>query len=147
MLKVYESSIPGKIQYVGPEVDNVINSLQESWGQIEECNLFELRVILNELILNAVKHGSKEDFNKLVRIAVNISDGDHVSISIEDDGEGCDYKYLLNASAASCSDGDIFSLKETGRGLLIVKNLCDSLEFNKKGNIIKIEKRLVRAYI
>lgn len=143
-LKVYESSIPGNLNYVRSEVNNIIGFLQETWGTIEDCTLFELKVIINELLLNAVKHGNKEDNNKLVRIAAGIEKGDCAFIDIQDDGEGYDYECLIDKAERLCSESNILNLKETGRGLLIIKNLCDNIQFNEKGNRVIVEKKLVR---
>ena len=63
--------------------------------KLDDCVKFELKVILNELILNAIKHGNKNEFSKKVKISVSISKSGYVFFLIEDEGEGYDYKCKL----------------------------------------------------
>lgn len=133
--------MPSNIKNIGNTVKDVINFLQSAYGEIDKCVLFELRVILNELILNAVKHGNLEDETKYVSIKAFIVEGDKALIAIGDDGLGYDYRNVLYNSLNNniCNLSDI---KETGRGILIVKNLCEKIKFNKKGNMVCVIKKL-----
>jgi len=141
-LNVYRSSFFACIDQVGYQVDNILYWLEKTWGAVGECSLFEIKVILNELLSNAVKHGSK---NGYINISAHMGSDDFIFVEVEDDGEGYDYNGLLMSAERSSSCGDIFSLKETGRGLLIVKSLCNSLQFNKKGNKVAIRKELFKT--
>lgn len=112
---------------------------------VKENTLFEIKVILNELLTNAVKHGSKSDCSRYVKVSARIMDNCLFLLEVEDDGEGCDYKSTLHEAQNQCCCENIFDIKETGRGLLLVKNLCDSIQFNMKGNRVTIEKELFKA--
>jgi serine/threonine-protein kinase RsbW len=65
-----------------------------------------------------------------------------IILAVEDQGSGFNYSCFLDDS---CRNEDLYELndiKESGRGILIVKNLCDEIRFNKKGNRIIIVKRI-----
>jgi serine/threonine-protein kinase RsbW len=112
-----------------------------SYGQLNDCVEFELKVILNELIINAIKHGNNSDVSKKVKTSITISKSGFVFIIIEDEGEGYDYKCRVRNKDIAVNE-DFCDLKETGRGIVIVSNLCDKIKFNKKGNKVIVMKRL-----
>lgn len=141
---VYNCKIPGNINNVSCVVKDVVQCLQSVYGFIEECTLFELKVILNELILNAIKHGNKEDDSKFVKILVGLTKKDNAILLIEDCGKGFNYRCLMEMDQNDCIFDDICEMKETGRGILIVKNLSDRMKFNGKGNRVVIVKKLCR---
>mgnify|MGYP003905515287 CR=1 FL=1 len=125
-------------------VNDIIQSLQNMYGAIEECTLFELKVILNELILNAIKHGNKNDCSKYVKILAGLTKNDNAVVLVEDSGTGFDYNYILNEIEKCCELDDICNMKETGRGILIVKKLSNGMKYNYKGNRVIISKKLIR---
>jgi serine/threonine-protein kinase RsbW len=116
------------------------------YGPIEECTLFELKVILNELILNAIKHGNKNDCSKHVKILVGLTKNDNAVVLVEDSGKGFDHNYMLNKIENGCEMGDICNMKETGRGILIVKKLSNGMKYNYKGNRVIVSKKLSRKW-
>lgn len=143
-LNTFCCRIPGDINNISLIVRDVINYFEGFCGGIEECALFELKVILNELLLNAIKHGVKEDKSRYVRVIAAIRKDNSVFIMVEDEGSGCDYDIILKNENDCCSNPvyDLCDAKETGRGLLIVKNLCDRIRYNRKGNRVAVVKKL-----
>lgn len=146
-MKTYNCVIASDFNNICCTINDIINYLQEFYGHLDEGNLFEIKVILNELIMNAVKHGNREDSNKHVKIVSSVTKDGYAFFYIEDEGHGYNYNDVLvkNCPLQDC-DGffDICGVKETGRGMLIVKNLCDKVKFNEKGNKIVVMKKLVR---
>lgn len=142
--KIFNCKIPGNINSIKNVVKNVMNYLQDFYGSIDDCSQFEIKVILNELILNAVKHGIKEDDNKYVEVTAGITGDNCVFLVVEDEGDGYDYCHLLNIMRPQDETEDIFDVKEAGRGILIVKNLCDYMTFNEKGNKVTVLKKLCK---
>ncbi len=139
-----EKTIQSNIDLVGREVKEILRFINNSYNRhIEEDIMFELRVILNELMVNAVIHGNKNDLSKHVRISFGITDRNNVFFTVEDDGEGYDYKFLLDGLEESTRKIAFENLKDCGRGILIVKGLCEKMEFNKKGNRIFVMKQLL----
>ena len=122
-------------------VDNVLGYYSKLYGNIDDNTLFELKVILNELLLNAIRHGNKGDLNKNVAVAARVIKG-FAYLAIKDEGCGCKFDYLFNKHYDSSCAQTQYELKETGRGLFIVKSLCNKLKFNKKGNKVTVLKKL-----
>lgn len=146
-MKSFNTRIPCDIQQVGQVVGYILHNLDDRYGKLDECVSFELRLILNELVLNAIKHGNKCDIGKSVKISVGMLKDHHVVLAVEDEGEGYDYSTVYSCTGVTdciLDEDDIFSMKETGRGMLLVKNLCDRIKFNKKGNRVIILKKVCK---
>ena len=143
-MEIYNLVIGSNFSNICGAVNKIIDYLLVHYGKIDECSIFEIKVILNELISNGIKHGNMENSHKSVKIGTGITNGGYAFFLVEDEGEGYDYKNLFQKK---CSPEDIFNLedvKETGRGIMIVKNLCDRIRFNRKGNKVIVLKKLYR---
>ncbi|MCR4435195.1 MAG: ATP-binding protein [Clostridiales bacterium] len=142
-MKLFSCTISSDLSNIRGIVQNVLDFLETSFGEIEESNIFEIKVILNELILNAIKHGNHCESCKCVKITAGLTEDACVFFIVEDEGAGYDYTGILENSRAGAQDfGDLCNIKETGRGLLIIKSLCDKIKFNQKGNKVIVLKRL-----
>ena len=97
----------------------------------EGSNLF---VALNEAFINAVKHGNKNDPTKLIRVAAELSPKE-ACFTVEDEGEGFD----VQAIPDPCDPANLF--KSSGRGVLLIYNIMDEVEYNAQGNRVKMVKR------
>ncbi len=97
----------------------------------ENSNLF---IALDEAFVNAVKHGNKNDPNKLIRVGAELSPKE-ASFTIEDEGEGFDVKSIPDP----CDPANLF--KTSGRGVLLIYNIMDEVEYNAQGNRVKMVKR------
>ena len=97
----------------------------------EGSNLF---VALDEAFVNAVKHGNKNDPTKLVRIGAELSPRE-ASFTIEDEGEGFDVQTIPDPR----DPANLF--KASGRGVLLMYNIMDEVEYNAQGNRVKMVKR------
>lgn len=73
---------------------------------------------------------------------VCIREEDVLNITIKDQGNGFDVEKVLN-KRNDVSECEIFDLPECGRGLQIVRSLCDDISFNQRGNCITVKKRLL----
>jgi Anti-sigma regulatory factor (Ser/Thr protein kinase) len=117
-------------------VGEVISKLEDNLVSLEDPELFNIKVILNELLVNSIRHGCKSDINKAVSINCLIREDGRLVLRISDEGNGYDYCNILKQELC-----DVFSLdnnlKECGRGILIVRSLCENLNFNSKGNVIE----------
>ena len=142
-LRIYSSVIPARLNAVGATVKDIMTRLQDIYGEIGECIRFELKVILNELILNAIKHGSKCDCNKVVKVKIGIAAGHYIIVIIQDEGTGFDHNYIANNNRNAFT-GDCPEMKETGRGIMLVSNLCSRIRFNLQGNRVVVLKDLIQ---
>jgi serine/threonine-protein kinase RsbW len=101
----------------------------------EGSNLF---VALDEAFVNAVKHGNKNDPTKLVRVSAELSPTE-ACFTIEDEGEGFDVQTIPDP----CDPSNLF--KSSGRGVLLMYNIMDEVEYNAQGNRVKMVKRPERS--
>ncbi len=99
--------------------------------QPERSNLF---IALDEAFVNAVIHGNRNDRNKLVRITAELTTRE-ARFTIEDEGEGFD-----RASVPDPLDpSNLF--KTSGRGVLLIHNIMDEVQYNERGNRLTMVKR------
>lgn len=123
-------------------VGEIIDYLRKNIGNMDDGILFEIRVILNEVVSNAIKHGNKNNLDKNVKISSGITEDGFCYFIVEDEGEG-----FTKSDNQFCCTGivdydDLLNLKESGRGILIINSLCDKVKFNKKGNKVVILKKV-----
>jgi len=97
----------------------------------ERSNLF---VALDEAFVNAVKHGNKNDPTKLVRITAELSPHE-ACFTVEDEGEGFNVQDIPDP----CDPANLF--KTSGRGVLLIYDIMDEVEYNAQGNRVKMVKR------
>jgi serine/threonine-protein kinase RsbW len=97
----------------------------------ERSNLF---IALDEAFVNAVKHGNKNDPTKLVRITAELSSKE-ARFTVEDEGEGFDVEQIPDPRDPE----NLF--KSSGRGVLLIYNIMDKVEYNARGNRLTMVKR------
>ncbi|MBN2670006.1 MAG: ATP-binding protein [Bacteroidales bacterium] len=85
---------------------------------------------------NAVTHGNKLDASKNVYLELEVKH-DELIIDIKDMGDGFDYENLPDPTAPENIE------KPDGRGIFIISQLSDKLEFNEKGNEMRITFNIV----
>lgn len=95
-----------------------------------------LAIAVTEMANNAVIHGNKRDPHKNVHVTVTVS-GSEVCMTIRDEGKGFNPDTLSNPL-----DPENL-LRESGRGVFIVRSLMDELsyDFSKGGTQVTIVKR------
>jgi serine/threonine-protein kinase RsbW len=99
--------------------------------QIEQSNLF---VALDEAFVNAVKHGNRQDPEKLLRVTAELSAREAI-FTIEDEGEGFDVAEIPDPR----DPANLF--KSSGRGVLLIYNIMDEVEYSERGTRLKMVKR------
>lgn len=97
----------------------------------ERSNLF---IALDEAFVNAVRHGNKNDPTKLLKVTAELS-AREACFTVEDEGEGFD----VGAIPDPCDPENLF--KTSGRGVLLIHNIMDEVEYNAQGNRVKMVKR------
>lgn len=134
------SHVHEKIEFELPSdlalMNGVLEYLQERVAKLglirpERSNLF---VALDEAFVNAVKHGNKNDLNKLVKITAELSPKE-AAFTVEDEGEGFDIREIPDP----CDPENLF--RTSGRGVLLIYNIMDEVEYNAQGNRVKMIKR------
>jgi len=80
---------------------------------------------------NAIFHGNKLDPKKMVKIDFETTQNELI-VDIHDQGEGFDYANLPDPTLPENIE------KPDGRGVFIISNLSDKVEYNEQGNQMRI---------
>src|SRR5207302_1659187 len=99
-------------------VQIVSDHLSRSVG-LDEDSLHWVGVSVRESVINAIKHGNRNDSSKrvIVEFATDVTDhGPELSIRVLDQGEGFDPGKLANCLAPENV------LKSSGRGIFLIRN-------------------------
>jgi serine/threonine-protein kinase RsbW len=94
-------------------------------------DIFAVHLALEEAFINAIKHGNKMNPKKEVKIDYSVS-SNKVEISMTDQGKG------FNPEAVPDPRLGENLYKSEGRGLLLIQSYMDEVEFNKRGNCVRI---------
>lgn len=139
--KIYRGFIINDANVVCETVRVIVSYLENSLG-VSSDQSFDVKIILNELLQNAIEHGNLSNCDKKVYMDVCIRGEDVLNITIKDQGQGFDVDKVLKRKCDQ-TERDIMDLPECGRGLHIVRSLCDDISFNQRGNCITVKKRLL----
>lgn len=125
----YYGSVCSDLPTIKVFLDNVINKLTNI---IQNKDIiFDIKLILNELVINGALHGNHCMASKCVSVSLKIVDG-KVIIEVKDEGKGIDYDH-------KCYDPD--ELQCGGRGLVLVNGLSD--EFYIDNNRVVAIKNII----
>ncbi len=127
--------IPSLLERIPPFILEIIKKIK-SLG-ISEEELFNVRLSLEEALVNAVKHGNKMDAGLVVEVYLKVN-SDKLIIEVKDQGEGFDFKNLDDPTKEE-------NIKKTrGRGIFLIKNLMDEVRFKEGGSRIIMTKYFKR---
>ena len=114
----YNGSVCSDLGLIKSFLDEIMNKLNPiiDNGDI----IFDIKLILNELVINGVFHGNECEDTKCVNLSLQVRDG-KIIIEVEDEGEGINY---------DLSNYNPLDLKTSGRGLVLVRGLSDELIVN-----------------
>lgn len=118
-------------------VDPVVEQVMQAVREMKCVNGKEdaIELALAEALANAVVHGAKEDPSKIIECLVACDEQRGVLIIVRDPGEGFDPKGI-----PSCTMGEnLYS--NHGRGIFLINQLMDKVEFRKNGTEIHMVKR------
>jgi len=85
-------------------------------------------VAVRECVINAIKHGNRNDDRKRVHVEFTALDGDAgpgIAIRVRDEGGGFDPASLVDCRAPENL------LKGSGRGIFLIRSFMDELELHR----------------
>jgi len=118
-------------------VEPIVAQVMEAVREIKCADGKEdaIELALQEALANAVIHGAKEDPSKTVECLVACDEERGILIVVRDPGTGFD-----PAAIPSCTVGEnVYS--NHGRGIFLINQLMDEVEFRKNGTEIHMVKR------
>lgn len=93
------------------------------YAALSESESDDLAIVTTELVNNAIHHGNKNNPEKKVTITFLVNNS-RIEIRIKDEGKGFDPEKLKNPL-----DPENI-MRESGRGIFLIKYLMDNIEFN-----------------
>jgi serine/threonine-protein kinase RsbW len=112
------------IQVVEKHIDNICKEVavnKDYYGNI--------LIAVTEAVNNAIHHGNKSNPNKSVNVQADKSEKE-LSFRIQDEGDGFDYDNLPDPTDPANIE------KPHGRGVFLMKNLADDVDFEEQGKIV-----------
>jgi len=79
-----------------------------------------------EAVNNAIVHGNKMDFNKLIHLEADYENST-LTFVVTDEGEGFDYNNIPDPTSPENIE------KINGRGIFLIRQLADTVQFEKGG--------------
>lgn len=111
------------------KVPDFVKDIQEK-SHLEEDTTGNLMLLLSEAVTNAIVHGNKLDKKKKVEVEVQINSNKIVS-TVKDQGDGFD------PDAANNPLKEENLLKDSGRGIFLIKEISDSMDYLDNGTTIR----------
>jgi serine/threonine-protein kinase RsbW len=126
-------SIVSDLKSIRHAVDEVVGMLHQAGA--DASDIFDIRLCLEEALINAIKYGNNFDKTKKVVISFKLKDSS-LSLSVKDSGRGYNYKDVPDPT----TDENI--LRGSGRGVFLIKHLMDEVVFNETGSALTMVKHL-----
>ena len=131
---IIAQKLPSRLESIPQFLEVLIEKIKGS-AVLSEEELFNVKLCLEEAIVNAVRHGNK--LNPELSVEVIIEAGpDALTLKVINQGEGFDYSKVPDPTK-----GENF-LKTSGRGVFLIKQLMDKVDYFDCGRGIKMIKFL-----
>ena len=131
----FQFKIPCKSEAISDFLENVFTILERENHGIENLN-FRFELAAREMLANAIEHGclealengfSRKEIEILVVLKIK---KEEIVFSVKDCGKGFEW--------TNYDFDEMPNLEERGRGLKMVNNVVDRIEFNNSGNKITV---------
>lgn len=110
--------------------EKLINDVSEQF-QLPEDYYGNILVAVTEAVNNAIQHGNKSNPDKNIEVAFKKQDN-KLHFIIKDEGEGFDYENIPDPTDPANIE------KINGRGVFLMKNLADGVEFSENGKVVSL---------
>ncbi len=128
----FERTISSDLASGHQVLEDLLGRLQaEDW---DSRQMFGIRLALEEAVVNAIKHGNCLDCNKQGHVICH-STPEKLWIKVSDQGKGFNPEHVPD-----CTDADHIDCP-SGRGIMLMRNFMNRVEYNQKGNVVELEKR------
>ena len=90
-----------------------------------------IMIAVTESVNNAIVHGNKNEKSKNVDLKLTLENRS-IKFTVTDEGPGFDYANLPDPTAPDNLD------KPGGRGIFLMRHLCDEVAFSENGNVVEL---------
>ncbi|MDZ4850425.1 MAG: ATP-binding protein [Pirellulaceae bacterium] len=117
--------LPSDMEQGHVVIEELVQALEKSdW---EGRDLFQVRMAVEEGIVNSIEHGNKRDTTKFIQVEFKVSPT-FCFIRITDEGAG-----FCRSALRDCTDDDLLE-KPRGRGVHLIENLMSEVFYSECGN-------------
>ncbi|WP_420576613.1 ATP-binding protein [Ekhidna sp.] len=125
-IQIQIPSLPENIRIVESFIDNAKDQYQ-----LNDDIYGNIMIAVTESVNNAIVHGNQSDSKKNVLLQLALEKS-QIKFIIEDEGSGFDYNNLPDPTLPENLS------KPGGRGIFLMKNLCDEVSFKKEGRVAEL---------
>jgi len=123
------------LKNVIPFVEKVSKKILELTSMKEET--FRIKLVLEEAITNAMRHGNHLDARKNVKIKI-LANEFRILAEVTDEGEGFDF---LNVADPTIKEN---STRPGGRGVYLMREIMDEVKFYDGGRTVTMVKNFCK---
>ncbi len=99
--------------------------------KIQEDNFGNILIAVTEAVNNAIQHGNNLDPDKNIDLKFD-AESDKICFTVSDEGHGFNFDCLPDPTEPENIE------KPHGRGVFLMKNLADAVDFNDNGRQVKL---------
>jgi len=111
-------------------VESFIDNAKDKY-QLNDDIYGNIMIAVTESVNNAILHGNKGESTKNVTLKLELED--HIiKFMVSDEGLGFDFNNLPDPTSPANLD------KPGGRGIFLMKHLCDEIHFSKEGREVAL---------
>ena len=125
-IQIQIPSLPENIRIVESFIDNA----KEKY-QLNDDIYGNIMIAVTESVNNAIIHGNQSDTKKNVHLKLSLEKS-LIKFTVQDEGIGFDYDSLPDPTLPENIN------KPGGRGIFLMKNLCDEVSFREEGRIAEL---------
>ena len=109
-------------------VESFIDNAKEKFSLNDDI-YGNIMIAVTESVNNAIVHGNRKDSSKNVTLQLKVDDN-ILNFTITDEGEGFNFNQLPDPTSPENLD------KPGGRGIFLMKHLCDEVSFQDDGRAV-----------
>jgi serine/threonine-protein kinase RsbW len=129
----FDFLIPSELSYV-LGINYEISLLLKEFGFSQQDSRVNIPLACDEAITNAIIHGNNSQPEKKVNIQIYVSKS-RFRIRVRDQGNGFNF-----ADVADPREGENVH-RGSGRGIFLMKNIMDKVEYKEGGCVLELEKK------
>lgn len=111
-------------------IESFIDNAKEKF-QLDDDIYGNIMIAVTEAVNNAIKHGNQLDANKNVFLSLSLEES-LIKFQVKDEGPGFDFHSLPDPTSPENLE------KPGGRGIFLMKHLCDEVQFKDGGRIVEL---------
>jgi serine/threonine-protein kinase RsbW len=124
----YVLELPNDLRAIERSVDYLMDKGRDVGFDYDRLRL-NFRVCLTEALANAMLYGNCRDPRKRVRVEAHLTPVE-IKVQVTDEGRGFDPASVMDPTLPDNR------VRSGGRGIFLIRQLMDRVEFNERGNSI-----------